>query len=60
VARLNVTARRIIEMRYERMNLEKTIKIRVSNVGQTKKHSDEWKRERRKLRKMKQANQRRA
>jgi hypothetical protein len=55
VARLNVTARRIIEMRYERMNLEKTIKIRVSNVGQTKKHSDEWKKERRKLRKQKYA-----
>ncbi len=33
------------------MNIEKTIKVRVSNVGQTKKHSDEWKRERRKLRK---------
>ena len=30
-------------MRYERMNLEKTIKVRVSDVGQTKKHSDEWK-----------------
>ena len=47
-------------MRYERMNLEKTIKIRVSNVGQTKKHSDEWKRERSKLRKQKYANRRRA
>ena len=47
-------------MRYERMNLEKTIKIRVSNVGHTKKHSDEWKRERRKLRKQKYANRRRA
>jgi len=42
-------------MRYERMNLEKTIKVRVSDVGQTKKHSDEWKKERRKLRKQKYA-----
>ena len=47
-------------MQYERMNIEKTIKVRVSNVGQTKKHSDEWKRERRKLRKQKYANRRSA
>ena len=42
------------------MNIEKTIKVRVSDIGQTKKHADEWKRERRKLRKMKLANRRRA
>jgi len=44
-------------MQYERMNLEKTIKtsVRKSDVGPTKKHSDEWKRERRKLRKQKYA-----
>ena len=44
-------------MQYERMNLEKTIKTRVrrSDVGPTKKHSDEWKRERRKLRNQKYA-----
>ena len=47
-------------MRYERMNIEKTIKVRVSDIGHNKKHSDEWKRERRKRRKMKQAKQRRA
>ena len=27
--------------RNERMNIEKTIKVRVSDIGQTKKHSDE-------------------
>jgi hypothetical protein len=42
-------------MRYEIQNFEKTIKVKVSNLGRSKKHSDEWKRERRKLRKQKYA-----
>ena len=40
-------------MRYEMQNYVKFTKRKLSNVGQSKKHNDDWKRERKLARKQK-------
>jgi len=46
-------AKRSSEMRYEMQNYIKFTKRKASNVGQFKKHNDDWKRERKIARKQK-------